>query len=197
MKFLKSRKIVLFRLIIFKYYFFFFRDVNTIFRGNSLISKCIDELMKLVGMRYLHETLKSCVETVVLEQRCCEIDPNRIKDTDDSLEKNMSNLKFYISNVFRSITTSMDRCPQIMCEVFAVLKELAIKFFPENKEVCYYVISGFVFLRFFAPALLNPRLFELTDLSIVSFPSRVEDEMLKFVIPPLEQSDKSYIYTHL
>ena len=123
--------------------------------------------MKLVGIRYLHETLKDCVETVIFEQKCCEIDPNRIKDS-ESLEKNMSNLKFYISNVFKSITTSMDRCPQIMCEIFSTLKRLAIQFFPENKEVCYYVISGFVFLRFFAPALLNPRLFELTDLNIVS-----------------------------
>ncbi len=48
-----------------------------------------------------------------------------------------------------------------------VLKELAIKFFPDNKEVCYYIISSFVFLRYFAPAILNPRLFELTDLNIV------------------------------
>lgn len=147
----------------------FFRDVNTIFRGNSLVSKCIDELMKLVGIRYLHETLKGCVETVIIEQKCCEIDLNRIKETD--LENNMSNLKAYISHIFKSITSSMDRCPQIMCEVFSVLKELAMKFFPENKDVCYYVISGFVFLRFFAPAILNPRLFELTDLNIVSWQS--------------------------
>ncbi len=122
--------------------------------------------MKIVGLRYLHETLKSFVETVIIEQKCCEIDPDRIKE--GSLESNLENLKQYISNVFRSITTSMTRCPAIMSEVFFVLKELAIKFFPGNKEVCYYIISSFVFLRYFAPAILNPRLFELTDMNIVS-----------------------------
>lgn len=39
-------------------------DVNTIFRGNTLVSKCMDELMKIVGIRYLHETLRSTVEQV-------------------------------------------------------------------------------------------------------------------------------------
>ncbi len=31
----------------------------------------------------------------------------------------------------------------------------------DNKEVRYQVVSGFVFLRFFAPAILGPRLFKL------------------------------------
>lgn len=101
----------------------FFSDANLIFRGNSLVSKCIDTLMKLVGIRYLHQTLKGCVETVILEQKSCEIDPNRIKEN-ESLESNMDNLKKYISNVFHSITLSMTKCPQIMREVFSVLKEL-------------------------------------------------------------------------
>ena len=42
----------------------FSRDPNTIFRGNSLTSKCIDETMKLAGMHYLHVTLKPTIEEV-------------------------------------------------------------------------------------------------------------------------------------
>lgn len=42
----------------------FSRDPNTIFRGNSLTSKCIDETMKLAGMHYLHVTLKPSIEEV-------------------------------------------------------------------------------------------------------------------------------------
>lgn len=40
------------------------RDPNTIFRGNSLTSKCIDETMKLAGMNYLHVTLKATIDEV-------------------------------------------------------------------------------------------------------------------------------------
>jgi Ras GTPase-activating protein 3 len=41
-------------------------------------------------------------------------------------------------------------------------------FLSDNREVRYSVISGFIFLRFFAPAILGPRLFDLTTEHIVS-----------------------------
>lgn len=55
-----------------------------------------------------------------------------------------------------------------MCEMFWCLRELAATHFPKNKEVRYSVISGFIFLRFFAPAILGPRLFDITSEQIVS-----------------------------
>ncbi|GAA6066716.1 ras GTPase-activating protein 3, partial [Tachysurus ichikawai] len=42
------------------------QDPNTIFRGNSLTSKCIDETMKLAGMHYLQVTLKPIIDEVRL-----------------------------------------------------------------------------------------------------------------------------------
>jgi len=39
-------------------------DPNTIFRGNSLASKVIDEFMKLVGQSYLQKTLGCCIDEV-------------------------------------------------------------------------------------------------------------------------------------
>lgn len=41
--------------------------------------------------------------------------------------------------------------------------------FVEVKEVRYAVVSGFVFLRFFAPAILGPKLFGLSTEPVVSF----------------------------
>lgn len=41
----------------------------------------------------------------------------------------------------------------------------------ENKEIKYSVVSGFIFLRFFAPAILGPRLFDLTKEQIVCLKS--------------------------
>ncbi|KAI1285888.1 Ras GTPase-activating protein 3 [Halotydeus destructor] len=137
-------------------------DPNTIFRGNTLLSKCLDELMKLIGMRYLHETLRNLIYQVLSERKNCEIDPTRLKDQ-STLKENMNNLKGYLELAFNSIMNSVLMCPKLMCEAFSVLKDLALHYFPDQREICYSVISGFVFLRFFAPAILNPKLFEITD----------------------------------
>ncbi|XP_063977127.1 GTPase-activating protein isoform X2 [Diachasmimorpha longicaudata] len=136
-------------------------DPTTIFRGNTLVSKMMDEGMRLAGLHYLHSTLRPAMEQVFLEKKPCEIDPTRVKDA-NTIQTNLSNLKEYVERVFTAITTSGVRCPPLMCEMFWCLRELAATHFPKNKEVRYSVISGFIFLRFFAPAILGPRLFDIT-----------------------------------
>ncbi|XP_068236209.1 ras GTPase-activating protein 3 [Palaemon carinicauda] len=136
-------------------------DTNTIFRGNTLVSKCIDELMKLVGHHYLRTTLKSTLDMIFREKKPCEIDPTKLQQG-DSREANLSNLKEYVRVVLNAIINSALSCPPVMCQIFSELRELANTYFPHEREVRYSVISGFVFLRFFAPAILYPKLFDLT-----------------------------------
>ncbi|XP_037076220.1 ras GTPase-activating protein 3-like [Pollicipes pollicipes] len=136
--------------------------LNTIFRGNTLVSKCMDELMKLAGLHYLHTVLKPVVERIAQEKKPCEVDPGKIGDA-ERIDANLSNLKDYIRETFAAIINSAYQCPSIMCRVFFALKRQAKLRFPDNQEVQYCVLSGFVFLRFFAPALLSPKLFDLTQ----------------------------------
>lgn len=39
-------------------------DPNTLFRGNTLVTKMVDEFMKLVGLSYLRQTLQCCIDEV-------------------------------------------------------------------------------------------------------------------------------------
>ena len=49
-------------------------------------------------------------------------------------------------------------CPLALC-CFGCL---FVSFSADKRDVvCYTSVSGFIFLRFFAPAILNPRLFHL------------------------------------
>ena len=53
--------------------------------------------------------------------------------------------------------------------------------FPLDKKdvVCYTSVSGFIFLRFFAPAILSPRLFHLRPeipVSLLPLPSLMETD---------------------
>ncbi|XP_033096106.1 ras GTPase-activating protein 3-like isoform X2 [Anneissia japonica] len=135
-------------------------DANTIFRGNSLGTKCIDEYMKLEGMHYLHDTLKVNIDEIHDDHRSCEIDPTKLRDG-EVLADNLVKLKDYVEKIFMSIVNSAMACPRGMCKVFYALKEEAKSHFPNNPDVKYSAVSGFVFLRFFAPAILSPRLFKL------------------------------------
>ncbi|XP_063573262.1 ras GTPase-activating protein 3 isoform X1 [Pongo abelii] len=137
------------------------QDPNTIFQGNSLASKCIDETMKLAGMHYLHVTLKPAMEEICQSHKPCEIDPVKLKDG-ENLENNMENLRQYVDRVFRAITESGVSCPTVMCDIFFSLREAAAKRFQDDPDVRYTAVSSFIFLRFFAPAILSPNLFQLT-----------------------------------
>uniref|UniRef100_A0A3Q2L954 RAS p21 protein activator 3 n=1 Tax=Equus caballus TaxID=9796 RepID=A0A3Q2L954_HORSE len=137
------------------------QDPNTIFRGNSLTSKCIDETMKLAGMQYLHVTLKPTIEEICQSHKPCEIDPVKLKDG-ESLESNMETLRQYVDRVFNVITKSGVSCPTVMCDIFFSLREAAAKRFQDDLDVRYTAVSSFIFLRFFAPAILSPNLFQLT-----------------------------------
>lgn len=44
---------------------FLYREANTIFRGNSLATRCMDETMKIVGNHYLKVTLKNVIDEVI------------------------------------------------------------------------------------------------------------------------------------
>lgn len=123
--------------------------------------------MRSIGLQYLHKTLRPTLELVFNERKPCEIDPSRVKDT-NAVQTNLNNLKNYVQKIFTAITQSAVHCPALMCHIFHNLKECAVKCFPENREVRYSVISGFIFLRFFAPAILGPKLFDMTTQQIVS-----------------------------
>ena len=81
-------------------------DLNTLFRGNTLVTKLIDDLMKLVGLPYLQETIKPIIDQICAEQLSCEIDPARLKEG-DCLEDNMVWLGTHLSRLFTYLDTSL------------------------------------------------------------------------------------------
>ncbi|XP_017541681.1 ras GTPase-activating protein 2 isoform X2 [Pygocentrus nattereri] len=136
------------------------QEANTIFRGNSLATRCIDDMMKMVGRNYLTVTLKPVLDEICESNKTCEIDPVKLKEG-DNVEVNKENLQVYVQKVFSSITQSSASCPPLMCDVFRALRQLASDRFPGDPHVQYSAVSSFVFLRFFAVAVLSPHTFQL------------------------------------
>lgn len=153
-------------------------DPNTLFRSNSLASKSMEQFMKLVGMPYLHEVLKPVINRVFEEKRYIELDPCKIDlgrtrrisfkgapSEEHVREASLGLLTGYLGPIVDAIVGSVGRCPPAMRLAFRQLHRRVQKRFPqaEHEDVKYLAISGFLFLRFFAPAILTPKLFDLRD----------------------------------
>ncbi|NWY60617.1 RASL1 protein, partial [Chionis minor] len=159
-------------------------DPNTLFRSNSLASKSLEQFMKAVGLPYLHEVLKPVVNRIFEEKKYVELDPGKMElsrsrrrcpcrriSFKGSLseaqvrESSLELLKGYLGDIVDAIVGSVEKCPLLMRVAFKQLRRRVEERFPSarHEEVRYFSISGFLFLRFFAPAVLPPKLFGLRE----------------------------------
>ncbi|NXK75165.1 RASA2 protein, partial [Amazona guildingii] len=144
------------------------QEANTVFRGNSLATRCVDEMMKIVGKHYLKVTLKPVIDEVGYSTETVfrALSPLGNHSDVNGLKKYLfsqlqENLRYYVDKVFREIVRSSISCPTLMCDVFYSLRHLAAKRFPNDPHVQYSAVSSFVFLRFFAVAVVSPHTFHL------------------------------------
>ncbi|XP_077995563.1 rasGAP-activating-like protein 1 isoform X2 [Glandiceps talaboti] len=153
------------------------KDTNTLFRGNTLATKSVDQFMKVIGMPYLHETLGPVIDKIFNERKLLELDPDKLDvlrrrmslkttSANQLLEQSTATLTAYLVSIINCILMSVDRCPPIMRLAFKQLRKRVEDRFPdsEHEDIKYLCISGFLFLRFFAPAILSPKLFSLREL---------------------------------
>ena len=136
-------------------------EANLLFRGNSLLTKALDLHMRRLGKEYLEDTLKEKMRDIDESDPDCEVDPNRVRNPED-LQRNWRNLIALTENVWKSIATSTDRCPPELRHIMRHIRACAEDRYGDFlRTVAYSSVSGFLFLRFFCPAVLNPKLFGL------------------------------------
>ncbi|OXB76460.1 UNVERIFIED_CONTAM: hypothetical protein H355_014175 [Colinus virginianus] len=148
-------------------------DPNTLFRSNSLASKSVEQFLKAVGLPYLHAVLKPVVNRIFEEKKYVELDPckmelsrgRRVWGQAQVRDSSLELLQGYLGDMVDAIVGSVDKCPLLMRVAFKQLRRRVEERFPspQHEEVQYFAISGFLFLRFFAPAVLTPKLFGLRE----------------------------------
>ncbi|NWX82036.1 RASA2 protein, partial [Nothoprocta ornata] len=137
------------------------QEANTVFRGNTLATRCVDEMMKIVGRHYLKVTLKPVLDEVSYLAETARRTVSFLMYAVPLIDSHLENLRYYVDKVFREIVRSSISCPTLMCDVFYSLRHLAAKRFPNDPHVQYSAVSSFVFLRFFAVAVVSPHTFHL------------------------------------
>jgi hypothetical protein len=136
-------------------------EANLLFRGNTLLTKSLDLHMKRLGKEYLEETLSEKIREINEKDPECEVDPNKVTSQHE-LDRNWRRLINCTEEVWRVIYNSISRCPQELRLIFRHIRACAEDRYGDFlRTVKYSSVSGFLFLRFFVPAVLNPKLFGL------------------------------------
>eukprot|EP01120_Amphizonella_sp_Union-15-10_P011251 TRINITY_DN4722_c0_g3_i2.p1 TRINITY_DN4722_c0_g3~~TRINITY_DN4722_c0_g3_i2.p1 ORF type:complete len:559 (-),score=111.69 TRINITY_DN4722_c0_g3_i2:132-1688(-) len=143
-------------------------DPNIIFRANTVASKAVDAYMKIVGMPYLHRVLKPIIQEIFTYagKRSCELDTVRIESEGGKAKdakKNFKTLMYYVDKFWVAIRDSLKWCPSSFRNIFEHIRITVQQKWPNNEVVSYTAPGGFIFLRFFCPAILGPKLFGLCE----------------------------------
>lgn len=138
-------------------------EANLLFRGNTLLSKALDTHMRRLGRDYLELTLGNQLRTILHQDVDCEVDPARMSGS-GSLTKNWTRLIDLTKQTWDLIAASANNCPVELRMIFRHIRACADDRYGDYlRSVPYSSVSGFLFLRFFCAAVLNPQLFLLID----------------------------------
>lgn len=135
-------------------------DLHLTFRGNSLATKATEAYMKLLGDKYLQDTLGVFLRMVLDSTDDCEVDPMKVTNN-ATLLRQQSHLMTFVEMVWVKIINSASNFPSELREVFHECRKRLTA--AGKDELCDNLISASIFLRFLCPAILSPSLFNLSQ----------------------------------
>lgn len=129
---------------------------EVVFRGNTLLSRVLEKLLILHGRQALMNTVGRFVRKVSQQRESLEVDPSRLPSDfpTEVMMARMKTLRYYVEYIWELIR--LQPLPPSLKHVFAHLPQQGL--------------AAFVFLRFYCPALLNPRQYGLSEYML--FPSQ-------------------------
>lgn len=135
-------------------------DSNTLFRGNSILTKALEIYLKQICFDYLDSCVGGFVKMLVENDIYLEVDPTRI-DKPEVLEHNWSQLIGYTETLWIKLFQTRKTIPTKLMVVLQFVREKSVAKLTEP-NIQYLSVSAFFFLRLICPALLSPKLFNLT-----------------------------------
>jgi hypothetical protein len=136
-------------------------EANLLFRGNSLLTQALEFHMRRLGNEYLSETLADKISEINESDCSCEVDPSKLHHGED-LQQHWAHLLQFTTDIWNCIASSATRLPPELRHILKYIRAVAEDRYGDFlRTVTYTSVSGFLFLRFLCPAILNPKLFGL------------------------------------
>ncbi|GAA5962361.1 hypothetical protein JCM3765_002955 [Sporobolomyces pararoseus] len=140
------------------------RSSAILFRGNTILTKSVELYLRLIGAEYLEASIGETIRKIIKDKVEIEIDPSKLKSgyKDKELLANVHALHEWTTTLWNSIYDARERCPQDLRQIFGHIQRIVVEKYgvgEDQKNTRWTSVSAFIFLRFFVPAVLNPRLF--------------------------------------
>jgi neurofibromin 1 len=134
-------------------------SAGTLFRSNSMVSKMFKFYSRLIGLPYLYTTIGPELNELIEEELGLEVDPEKMEEGTD-LDEMRWTLMAQSQKILKTILASDVDCPPQFRQLFAHIRKCVAERFPENVNT---TIGGFVFLRFFCPAVSSPEAYGIVE----------------------------------
>ncbi|GAA5989553.1 hypothetical protein JCM11641_004595 [Rhodosporidiobolus odoratus] len=140
------------------------RSAAILFRGNTILTKSVELYLRLIGAEYLDASIGEPIRRICAEKVEIEIDPMKLKPgwKEKELQANIHALHDWTLTVWNSIYDAREKCPHDLRQIFGHIQRIVVEKYglgEEQKNTRWTCVSAFIFLRFFVPAVLNPKLF--------------------------------------
>tara|TARA_R110002050_G_scaffold81309_7_gene173843 strand:- start:3513 stop:8018 length:4506 start_codon:yes stop_codon:yes gene_type:complete len=127
-------------------------SAGTLFRSNSMASKVMTAYSKKIGHQYLMATLMTPLNHIQTKDISLEVDPRKLPPGEDR-KANMKKLHLACQNFTDWIVTSASNAPLQFKDIcYHLFTEVSARF-PQSR---HSAVGGFLFLRFFCPAVISP-----------------------------------------
>ncbi|KAG2176796.1 hypothetical protein INT44_007460 [Umbelopsis vinacea] len=108
-------------------------DANTLFRGNSLLTKAIDLYMRMIGRTFLEQTIGDTIRALIDSKAHIEVDPTRTPKG-ANISENWKQLFLYVRSLWRGIELGKCKCPLELRSIFSHLRSAIVKKFILDDE---------------------------------------------------------------
>eukprot|EP01114_Cavostelium_apophysatum_P003995 TRINITY_DN1412_c0_g1_i1.p1 TRINITY_DN1412_c0_g1~~TRINITY_DN1412_c0_g1_i1.p1 ORF type:complete len:1016 (-),score=160.34 TRINITY_DN1412_c0_g1_i1:852-3899(-) len=134
-------------------------QAGTLFRSSSIVSKMFKFYSRLIGLPYLYITIGPEMDELIAEELGLEVDPDKMEEGTD-LDEMRWTLMAQSQKILKAVLNSIEDCPPQFRQLFAHVKVSVAERFPENINT---TIGGFIFLRFFCPAVSSPEAYGIVE----------------------------------
>jgi hypothetical protein len=160
--------------------------IGTLFRSESMATKLLNSFLSRMGNNYLFSVLDAPLKSFFYRKVNLDVDSFKGHSIGDDiqplLDRMLDQLKGEVTSFLNAILGSVAMCPPSIRIVLGTMCNTAVKKFQNTDETRRIVVAGYLFLRFFCPAIAMPNKYKLGGYGIDTNPALPELAVMRSLL---------------